>query len=231
MDYARRPRRLPGFDRRRRAIAGAAPDRATGALDRPRASRRAWLNTCRVFARIAPLRRRVRIIPKSIACAPQERVHGREVTLGSAAEQPAEGRGVRLRPGSRPGISGGAPVGDSGGRLHRLDSRHRAGGKRRGDSATAASCSPSAISSLKRRALAHRRRRACHRRPSARRRSGERLRPGAGARRLDLPALDIGRSSQTKLGDPVIVAAGGRAQSVRARIIGKQEFAGYWEYR
>ncbi|MGO8798002.1 MAG: S1C family serine protease [Roseiarcus sp.] len=49
--------------------------------------------------------------------------------------------------------------------------------------------------------------------------------------RLSLPALDIGRSSQTKLGDPVIVAAGGRAQSVRARIIGKQEFTGYWEYQ
>jgi S1-C subfamily serine protease len=48
--------------------------------------------------------------------------------------------------------------------------------------------------------------------------------------RLDLPALDLGRSSEAKLGDPVIVAGGGRRQFVRARIVGKQEFTGYWEY-
>jgi S1-C subfamily serine protease len=48
--------------------------------------------------------------------------------------------------------------------------------------------------------------------------------------RLDLPALELGRSSEAKLGDPVIVAAGGRNQSVRAAIVGKHEFAGYWEY-
>ena len=48
--------------------------------------------------------------------------------------------------------------------------------------------------------------------------------------RLGLPALDIGRSGEAKLGDPVIVAGGGRRQSVRARIVGKQEFTGYWEY-
>jgi S1-C subfamily serine protease len=48
--------------------------------------------------------------------------------------------------------------------------------------------------------------------------------------RLGLPALDLGSASQAKLGDPAILAGGGRSQSVRARIAGKQEFTGYWEY-
>jgi S1-C subfamily serine protease len=48
--------------------------------------------------------------------------------------------------------------------------------------------------------------------------------------RLDLPALDLGRSSEAEPGDPVIVAAGGRRQFIRARIVGKHEFVGYWEY-
>ena len=48
--------------------------------------------------------------------------------------------------------------------------------------------------------------------------------------RLGLPALELGRSSDIRGGDPVIVAGGGRRQSVRANVIGKQEFAGYWEY-
>src|SRR5271166_654922 len=48
--------------------------------------------------------------------------------------------------------------------------------------------------------------------------------------RLDCPALEIGSSAQAKVGDPVIVAAGGRTRSVHAAIVGKQEFAGYWEY-
>lgn len=48
--------------------------------------------------------------------------------------------------------------------------------------------------------------------------------------RLDLPALELGRSSAAKLGDPVVIAGGGRTQSLRARIVGKQEFTGYWEY-
>jgi S1-C subfamily serine protease len=48
---------------------------------------------------------------------------------------------------------------------------------------------------------------------------------------LSLPALTIGRSSDTRVGDPVVVGgAGGRARSVAARIVAKQEFAGYWEY-
>jgi S1-C subfamily serine protease len=48
--------------------------------------------------------------------------------------------------------------------------------------------------------------------------------------RLDLPALELGRSSDVRIGDTVIVAGGGRRQSVLASIVGQQEFAGYWEY-
>ncbi len=48
--------------------------------------------------------------------------------------------------------------------------------------------------------------------------------------RLGLPAIPLGRSSTLEPGDPVILAAGGRRQSVHAKVIGKQEFAGYWEY-
>src|SRR5262247_996224 len=49
--------------------------------------------------------------------------------------------------------------------------------------------------------------------------------------RLDLPALPLGQSRATKVGDPVVVAGhGGRKHSVVARIAAKQEFAGNWEY-
>jgi S1-C subfamily serine protease len=49
--------------------------------------------------------------------------------------------------------------------------------------------------------------------------------------RLDLPALSIGSSAETEVGDDVVIAgAGGRQHSLAARIIAKQEFAGYWEY-
>ena len=48
--------------------------------------------------------------------------------------------------------------------------------------------------------------------------------------RLGVPALSLGRSSELQPGDPVILAGGGRRQSVRAQVVGKQEFAGYWEY-
>jgi S1-C subfamily serine protease len=47
--------------------------------------------------------------------------------------------------------------------------------------------------------------------------------------KLDLPALELGRSSETRLGDPVVFADGA-GQSIRASIVAKQEFAGYWEY-
>src|SRR3954465_1799666 len=49
--------------------------------------------------------------------------------------------------------------------------------------------------------------------------------------RLDLPALPIGQSSAGSVGERVAVGgAGGRQKSVAARIVAKQEFAGYWEY-
>ena len=49
--------------------------------------------------------------------------------------------------------------------------------------------------------------------------------------RLDLPALDLGSSKDSEVGERVVVGgAGGRQRSVAARIIAKQEFAGYWEY-
>jgi S1-C subfamily serine protease len=49
--------------------------------------------------------------------------------------------------------------------------------------------------------------------------------------RLDLPALPLGSSAEAEVGDDVVIGgAGGRQQSLAARIIAKQEFAGYWEY-
>src|ERR1700683_2129024 len=49
--------------------------------------------------------------------------------------------------------------------------------------------------------------------------------------KVEVPALDIGKSSTATIGERVVVAgAGGRQRSVAARIVAKQEFAGYWEY-
>ena len=48
--------------------------------------------------------------------------------------------------------------------------------------------------------------------------------------RLDWPALELGRSDLARIGDPLLVAAGGGTRAVNAEIVGKQEFAGYWEY-
>ena len=49
--------------------------------------------------------------------------------------------------------------------------------------------------------------------------------------RLDLPALPIGDSNTAEVGQRVVLGgAGGRQRSVAARIVAKQEFAGYWEY-
>jgi S1-C subfamily serine protease len=49
--------------------------------------------------------------------------------------------------------------------------------------------------------------------------------------KIDMPALNLGQSSSALLGERVVVAgAGGRQHSVAARIVAKQEFAGYWEY-
>ncbi|NNM72170.1 S1C family serine protease [Enterovirga aerilata] len=49
--------------------------------------------------------------------------------------------------------------------------------------------------------------------------------------RIDVPPLPLGSSAEVRIGDGVVVAgAGGRQRSVAARVIAKQEFAGYWEY-
>jgi S1-C subfamily serine protease len=49
--------------------------------------------------------------------------------------------------------------------------------------------------------------------------------------RLDVHVLALGASARAKLGDHVVVGgAGGRQSAVAARIVAKQEFAGYWEY-
>ncbi len=48
--------------------------------------------------------------------------------------------------------------------------------------------------------------------------------------RFDCPALEFGRSQDARVGDPVVVAAGGWTKAVHASVVGKKEFAGYWEY-
>jgi S1-C subfamily serine protease len=49
--------------------------------------------------------------------------------------------------------------------------------------------------------------------------------------RLDIPVLPIGDSGRAPVGEQVVVAgSGGRTHSVAARIVARQEFAGYWEY-
>ena len=48
---------------------------------------------------------------------------------------------------------------------------------------------------------------------------------------LDLPSRPLGRSAQAEPGTPVVIGgAGGKRHSVAGFIVGKQEFAGYWEY-
>ena len=46
---------------------------------------------------------------------------------------------------------------------------------------------------------------------------------------LGVPALDFGDVAKADIGDPVVIADG-IGQFVRANIVAKQEFAGYWEY-
>src|SRR4051812_44061413 len=49
--------------------------------------------------------------------------------------------------------------------------------------------------------------------------------------KLDLPPLPLGDSTMIPLEERVVIGgAGGRQRSVAARVVGKQEFAGYWEY-
>jgi len=48
---------------------------------------------------------------------------------------------------------------------------------------------------------------------------------------LNLPHLEMGDSDSLKVGDQVVFAAGGgRHHTIETRIVGRQEFAGYWEY-
>ena len=49
--------------------------------------------------------------------------------------------------------------------------------------------------------------------------------------RLSVPAIEIGSSADINVDEPVVVAGqGGIRHSVAARVTGKREFAGYWEY-
>ena len=49
--------------------------------------------------------------------------------------------------------------------------------------------------------------------------------------RLDVPALKLGDSTTVMPGERVLVGgAGGRTRSVSAKVLARQEFAGYWEY-
>ena len=49
--------------------------------------------------------------------------------------------------------------------------------------------------------------------------------------KVDIPVMELGDSAGARVGEPVIfAAAGGRRQCVAAKVAGRQEFAGYWEY-
>lgn len=49
--------------------------------------------------------------------------------------------------------------------------------------------------------------------------------------RVDVPPLPLGSSGAVPIGARTVVAgAGGRAGALAARVVAKQEFAGYWEY-
>ena len=48
---------------------------------------------------------------------------------------------------------------------------------------------------------------------------------------VSIPTIDLGDSTRARPGDTVVFAvAGGRKHCVAAKIAGRQEFAGYWEY-
>src|SRR5437870_1945285 len=48
---------------------------------------------------------------------------------------------------------------------------------------------------------------------------------------LAAPALPRGRAEATRVGsDVVVIGHGGRAHALKARLVSKREFAGYWEY-
>ena len=48
---------------------------------------------------------------------------------------------------------------------------------------------------------------------------------------LDLPALELGSVNDLRLRQEVVLAGcGGRSHALKARVVAKREFAGYWEY-
>ncbi len=48
---------------------------------------------------------------------------------------------------------------------------------------------------------------------------------------LGLPALELGDSDGLQVGaDAILAAGGGRHHAIETRVVGRQEFAGYWEY-
>jgi S1-C subfamily serine protease len=48
---------------------------------------------------------------------------------------------------------------------------------------------------------------------------------------LDIPALELGDSGRVAIGDQLVMAAGGGlARAMETKLVGRQEFAGYWEY-
>jgi S1-C subfamily serine protease len=49
--------------------------------------------------------------------------------------------------------------------------------------------------------------------------------------KVDIPSLELGDSDRLKVGDQAVLAGGGgRHHSIETRIVGRQEFPGYWEY-
>jgi S1-C subfamily serine protease len=49
--------------------------------------------------------------------------------------------------------------------------------------------------------------------------------------KLGLPALELGDSDSLGMGATAVMAAGGgRARAMETKVVGRQEFAGYWEY-
>jgi S1-C subfamily serine protease len=49
--------------------------------------------------------------------------------------------------------------------------------------------------------------------------------------RLNLPAVELGDSDTARIGDAAILAAGGgREHAIESKVVGRQEFSGYWEY-
>ncbi len=49
--------------------------------------------------------------------------------------------------------------------------------------------------------------------------------------RLDVPVMEMGDSDALEIGaEAVLAAGGGREHAIETRVLGRQEFAGYWEY-